>query len=211
MLAIVIIIGILALVGLGYWLCTKFPPASVKAKAVEEAAEVQKAADDAKKTIASNVADVAKKICVVILIAIGFSSCQRYDNTIQFKTTEQQGRWAFDSAQNKNVLIHDELYVVSPTWHDAKRWAGSGIWKFYAFIALGIVGAGVILFIGYKKDITIVYFLSAFAALAIGVGAGYESIDFNRWNMNRTITPEQYNALIQKDGNLHEFWDAINP
>lgn len=148
-----------------------------------------------------------------LAILISMSGCKEYDNTIVGRTTEQQGRWVYDSLTNSTHLQEDSVYIVSPTWRQAFHYVKQqgSLWLFWLSIIGGIAIAVIIIVVANNsgKGIKPVDMGAAAIFLIIGIVLAASTVEWSKWNRNQYINKSQYEELIQRDGNLKSFWDTI--
>lgn len=142
------------------------------------------------------------------------SACKLSYNNVPTARDVSQSPVGYDTAHLTNgnpTPVYDSLYTITPTWSQAFHWAkqrNNLLW-FWVGILIMVVCIG----IGIKKfnsGADAVSNLSWFAiAIIIGGPITGGSVDWERWNMDQTITKSQYEQLMQKDGDLHEFWDNV--
>lgn len=155
-----------------------------------------------------------KKFLLAIIVAlISFSSCQKYDNTIQAVSTSQSPI-GYDTTKIVNghpTPVYDTLYTVSPTWSQAWKWSGQRNNHIWFWLGLVIIAVTIGVFIYITSNGNTNYWTLVFPAIAILVGGPMTggSVEWEKWNMDQNIPKKEYKMLIEKDGDLHEFWDQV--
>lgn len=147
---------------------------------------------------------------LIPLLAFLVFACTTNDYKIQATDITPSGGWVLDSSGTKNIEVMDTVYTVQPSGvekvamvkHDGTVWLfGLGLLIFAAvlawFIAVTIKGtapesAVVVLIIG----------------MVIGLGIAYGSVDWVH-TLQEPIPKPLYDSLMQKDGNLHAFWNNV--
>ena len=154
-----------------------------------------------------------KNLLLFIALITFLSSCQvKYDNTIH-ATQQSQSPIGYDTNHLTNgnpTPIYETLYTVSPTWSQAWHWQAQrgNRWIFWLFAGIAVICLGVYVYyttFGGESKASLVFPAAAIVSVIIMAS----SIEWERWNMDQTITKTQYDQLIQKDGDLHEFWNSV--
>lgn len=158
-----------------------------------------------------------KKLLLFAFPVLLLASCQHYDNTIGTREDDIYNPH-YDSAHlvnGKPAVSFNTLYTVSPTWYQAFTWArkdGRIVWFWVGlFITAACIGAGYY-FSQNRRDPNNWGFTLWFGvAILVGGPITGGSIEWEKWNMDKKISKQYYDQLIQKDGDLHEFWENIKP
>lgn len=148
-----------------------------------------------------------KLLPLLLILAV---SCSTNDSAIQATTVQWTGAWVLDSAGNQNVQVMDTLYTVQP----------SGVEKVHMTRKRGdlwVFGIGLVVLISVIVWYIITTsrgndkpaFVAVLTAAIMGCGAMIGgSVDWVH-TLQETIPKHQYDSLINKDGNLHSFWNTI--
>lgn len=154
-----------------------------------------------------------KKILLFVLPVLLLTSCAQYDNGIH-GTIVTPGGWqvATDGIGAKSTFqVQDTTYTVSPTWHQAWEWSGQRNDRVWFWVGLGILIAAFAVFIklsnsGGAKGGAVI---GLCIAILIGGSLIGGSLEWEKWNMDQSISKYLYDALMKNPGNLGPFWDTI--
>lgn len=154
-------------------------------------------------------------IGIVMTLAILFSACgAHYNNEPTQRLTDQQGHWVLLPGGERTTLIFDSVYKIESTWWQATQWAkedGSYPW-FWILAILGPVAAYAFYRVAtLKQEAKPWVFLVILLIWGVLWVGAYCVLDSKRWSSDQLIPQTTYDSLMNKDGDLHAFWDKINP
>lgn len=161
-----------------------------------------------------------KKLAFLLMIfmsSLFWMSCSSSANNDIKQTKTEKGGWVYDPSTKKTVQTDDTYYLLQPTWGQAFKIAskssGFVFWTTLGFIFIFL--AVMVVYSQYANPSWAPKWFEkwwihiTFILLVVGSASIYSKASIVRFDNNKWVTKEAYDAAIKETGSVQVLWDKM--